>query len=83
MLASRRRQKGSDYSSSSEEEYETSPGTSKPRRSSQPSAPSQPHRGRTAPSRPKSISVETEDDDPQNDVDPYQNWTTHSAEIAK
>ncbi|CAL8392182.1 unnamed protein product [Gadus morhua 'NCC'] len=81
--ASRRRQKGSDYSSSSEEEYETSPGTSKPRRSSQPSAPSQPHRGRTAPSRPKSISVETEDDDPQNDVDPYQNWTTHSAEIAK
>ncbi|KAK0133927.1 Centrosomal protein B [Merluccius polli] len=81
--AARRRQKGSDYSSSSEEEYETSPSTPKPRRSSQPSAPSQPHRGRTTPSRPKSISVETEDDDPQNDVDPYQNWTTHSAEIAK
>lgn len=38
---------------------------------------------RTADARSKSVSHETEEDEDQNDVDPYQNWSTHSAEIAK
>ncbi|KAM4633230.1 centrosomal protein of 170 kDa protein B [Polymixia lowei] len=83
---SRRRQKGSDYSSSSEEEYETGAGTSKPKRSSHPStstATQTPRGQRTTATRSKSVSVETEEDEAQNDADPYQNWTTHSAEIAK
>ncbi|XP_056150223.1 centrosomal protein of 170 kDa protein B [Lampris incognitus] len=73
----KRRQKGSDYSSSSEEEYET-------KCSSHTSTSTQTPRGqRTAASRSKSVSVETEEDEAQSEVDPYQNWTTHSAEIAK
>ncbi|KAI4788970.1 hypothetical protein KUCAC02_035512 [Chaenocephalus aceratus] len=61
-VSSRRRQKGSDFSSSSEEEQYTP-------------------RQRTAATRSKSVSVETEED--ESEVDPYQNWSTHSAEIAK
>uniref|UniRef100_A0A672ZSJ0 Centrosomal protein 170B n=1 Tax=Sphaeramia orbicularis TaxID=375764 RepID=A0A672ZSJ0_9TELE len=81
---SRRRQKGSDFSSSSEEEFESATGTPKAKRSSHPSTSSQTPRGhRTAPTRSKSVSLETEEDEDQNDVDPYQNWSTHSAEIAK
>lgn len=81
---SRRRQKGSDFSSSSEEEFESAAGTPKAKRSSHPSTSSQTPRGhRTAPTRSKSVSLETEEDEDQNDVDPYQNWSTHSAEIAK
>ncbi|XP_069028768.1 centrosomal protein of 170 kDa protein B isoform X1 [Embiotoca jacksoni] len=77
---SRRRQKGSDFSSSSDEEYETS----KSKRSSHPSSSAQtPRSHRTAAARSKSVSQETEEDEDQNDVDPYQNWSTHSAEIAK
>uniref|UniRef100_A0A672ZUG8 Centrosomal protein 170B n=1 Tax=Sphaeramia orbicularis TaxID=375764 RepID=A0A672ZUG8_9TELE len=82
--SSRRRQKGSDFSSSSEEEFESATGTPKAKRSSHPSTSSQTPRGhRTAPTRSKSVSLETEEDEDQNDVDPYQNWSTHSAEIAK
>uniref|UniRef100_A0A4W6EKV8 Centrosomal protein 170B n=1 Tax=Lates calcarifer TaxID=8187 RepID=A0A4W6EKV8_LATCA len=81
---SRRRQKGSDFSSSSEEEYETTAGTPKAKRSSHPSTSAQTPRGhRTVATRSKSVSVETEEDEDQNEVDPYQNWSTHSAEIAK
>uniref|UniRef100_A0A3B4YSW2 Centrosomal protein 170B n=1 Tax=Seriola lalandi dorsalis TaxID=1841481 RepID=A0A3B4YSW2_SERLL len=80
---SRRRQKGSDFSSSSEEEYETTAGTPKAKRSSHPSTSTQTPRGhRTAAARSKSVSLETEEDEDQNEVDPYQNWSTHSAEIA-
>uniref|UniRef100_A0A3B5ABH1 Centrosomal protein of 170 kDa protein B-like n=1 Tax=Stegastes partitus TaxID=144197 RepID=A0A3B5ABH1_9TELE len=80
---SRRRQKGSDFSSSSEEEYETAAGTSKAKRSSHPSTSAQtPRSHRTAATRTKSVSLETEEDEDQNDIDPYQNWSTHSAEIA-
>uniref|UniRef100_UPI0037E72847 centrosomal protein of 170 kDa protein B isoform X2 n=1 Tax=Semicossyphus pulcher TaxID=241346 RepID=UPI0037E72847 len=82
--SSRRRQKGSDFSSSSEEEYQTSAGTPKSKRSSHPSSSVQMPRGhRTAAARSKSVSLETEDDEDQNEGDPYQNWSTHSAEIAK
>ncbi|XP_030577190.1 centrosomal protein of 170 kDa protein B isoform X2 [Archocentrus centrarchus] len=81
---SRRRQKGSDFSSSSEEEYETSGSISKAKRSSHPSTSDQtPRSHRTPTTRTKSVSLETEEDEDQNDVDPYQNWSTHSAEIAK
>ncbi|XP_075968260.1 centrosomal protein of 170 kDa protein B [Anarhichas minor] len=79
---SRRRQKGSDFSSSSEEEYETGGGNPRTKRSSHPSTSSQTPRHRTAATRSKSVSLETEDED-QSEVDPYQNWSTHSAEIAK
>uniref|UniRef100_A0A3Q4G7A5 Centrosomal protein 170Bb n=1 Tax=Neolamprologus brichardi TaxID=32507 RepID=A0A3Q4G7A5_NEOBR len=80
---SRRRQKGSDFSSSSDEEYETSGGISRAKRSSHPSTSDQtPHSHRTPATRTKSVSLETEEDEDQNDVDPYQNWSTHSAEIA-
>uniref|UniRef100_A0A3Q4GDE6 Centrosomal protein 170Bb n=1 Tax=Neolamprologus brichardi TaxID=32507 RepID=A0A3Q4GDE6_NEOBR len=82
--SSRRRQKGSDFSSSSDEEYETSGGISRAKRSSHPSTSDQtPHSHRTPATRTKSVSLETEEDEDQNDVDPYQNWSTHSAEIAK
>ncbi|XP_071323953.1 centrosomal protein of 170 kDa protein B isoform X5 [Trachinotus anak] len=81
---SRRRQKGSDFSSSSEEEYETNAGTPKAKRSSHPSTSTQTPRGhRTAATRSKSVSLETEEEEDPNEVDPYQNWSTHSAEIAK
>uniref|UniRef100_A0A3P8TQD3 Centrosomal protein 170B n=1 Tax=Amphiprion percula TaxID=161767 RepID=A0A3P8TQD3_AMPPE len=81
---SRRRQKGSDFSSSSEEEYETGAGTSKAKRSSHPPTSAQtPRSHRSAATRTKSVSLETEEDEDQNDIDPYQNWSTHSAEIAK
>ncbi|XP_037607499.1 centrosomal protein of 170 kDa protein B isoform X2 [Sebastes umbrosus] len=81
---SRRRQKGSDFSSSSEEEYDMGAGNPKSKRSSHPSTSShQTPRHRTAATRSKSVSLETEEDDDQSEVDPYQNWSTHSAEIAK
>ncbi|XP_049913368.1 centrosomal protein of 170 kDa protein B isoform X2 [Epinephelus moara] len=80
---SRRRQKGSDFSSSSEEDYEISAVNSKAKRSSHPSTSSQMPRHRTAATRSKSVSLETEEDEDPSEVDPYQNWSTHSAEIAK
>ncbi|KAM3861150.1 centrosomal protein of 170 kDa protein B [Diretmus argenteus] len=86
--SSRRRQKGSDYSSSSEEEYEMTAGTPKAKRSSHPSASAStatqtPRGQKTTATRSKSVSLETEEDEAQNEADPYQNWSTHSAEIAK
>ncbi|XP_035986421.1 centrosomal protein of 170 kDa protein B isoform X2 [Fundulus heteroclitus] len=80
---SRRKQKGSDFSSSSEEEYEKNTDF-KAKRSSHSTSAGQSSRGqRTAASRSKSVSLETEEEEDQNDMDPYQNWSTHSAEIAK
>lgn len=56
----------------------------KSKRPSHTSGAAQSQRGyRTAANRSKSVSLETEEDEDQNDVDPYQNWSTHSAEIAK
>ncbi|XP_072218740.1 centrosomal protein of 170 kDa protein B isoform X2 [Leuresthes tenuis] len=81
---SRRRKKGSDFSSSSEEEYDANISSSKTKRSSHPTTSAQKTRSqRTAATRTKSVSLETEEDEDQNDIDPYQNWSTHSAEIAK
>ncbi|XP_041661010.1 centrosomal protein of 170 kDa protein B isoform X1 [Cheilinus undulatus] len=81
--SSRRRQKGSDFSSSSEEEYPMAAGTPKAKRSSHSSSTQMPRGHRSAATRSKSVSLETEEEDDQNDGDPYQNWSTHSAEIAK
>uniref|UniRef100_A0A3P9HTM0 Centrosomal protein 170B n=1 Tax=Oryzias latipes TaxID=8090 RepID=A0A3P9HTM0_ORYLA len=82
-FSTRRRQKGSDFSSS-EEEYDANPGTFKSKRSSILTTSVQTlHSQRTAATRSKSVSLETEEDDDQNDADPYQNWSTHSAEIAQ
>lgn len=59
-------------------------GTLKAKRSSHTSTSGQTPCGqRTAATRSKSVSLETEEDEDQNEVDPYQNWSTHSAEIAK
>lgn len=81
---SRRTHKSSDFSSSSEEEYQMNAAAVKSKRPSHTSGAAQTQRGyRTAAARSKSVSLETEEDEDQNDVDPYQNWSTHSAEIAK
>uniref|UniRef100_A0A7N6AWB1 CEP170 C-terminal domain-containing protein n=1 Tax=Anabas testudineus TaxID=64144 RepID=A0A7N6AWB1_ANATE len=62
----------------------TNGATPKVKRSSHPSTSAQtPRVHRTAATRSKSISLETEEDEDQSEVDPYQNWSTHSAEIAK
>ncbi|KAG7466352.1 hypothetical protein MATL_G00163720 [Megalops atlanticus] len=73
---SRRRQKGSDYTSTSDEEYDSNHSTPKhtPKRSHASAATQTP--------RPKTRSRESEDDD-NNGGDPFQNWSTHSAEIAR
>uniref|UniRef100_W5KPG9 Centrosomal protein 170B n=1 Tax=Astyanax mexicanus TaxID=7994 RepID=W5KPG9_ASTMX len=76
---SRRRQKGSDYSSTSEEEFETS-SNSKHRRSHASASTQTQTPQKTAQPRPKPISLEVEEDESQNEH--FQNWSTHSAEIA-
>ncbi|KAM8832845.1 centrosomal protein of 170 kDa protein B isoform 1-T2 [Spinachia spinachia] len=79
---SRRRQKGSD-SSSSEEECLNGAVNPKTKRSSHPPSATQTQRHRITAIRSNSVSVETEEDADPSEVDPYQNWSTHSAEIAK
>uniref|UniRef100_A0A3Q2YTX2 Centrosomal protein 170B n=1 Tax=Hippocampus comes TaxID=109280 RepID=A0A3Q2YTX2_HIPCM len=72
----RPQRKNSDFSSSSDEDYKTSADATKAKRCAQ--SP----RGRETPGgRSESLSLETEEDDDRSD--PYQNWSTHSAEIAK
>ncbi|XP_077366417.1 centrosomal protein of 170 kDa protein B isoform X2 [Festucalex cinctus] len=68
--------KNSDFSSSSDEDYKSDANPTKAKRSAQ-----TPRSNRTAAGRSKSVSHETEDDEDRSD--PYQNWSTHSAEIAK
>ncbi|XP_054616915.1 centrosomal protein of 170 kDa protein B [Dunckerocampus dactyliophorus] len=66
----------SNFSSSSEEDYKSSGTSLKTKRPTQ-----TPRTSRTATGRSKSVSLETEEDEDRSD--PYQNWSTHSAEIAK
>lgn len=83
FVGSHQKPKASDCSSSSEEDYERNSGTLKAKLPSQNCAPAQKTTGRrTAAPRSKSVSLEMEEGD-QDEMDPYQNWTTHSAEIAK
>ncbi|XP_036438286.1 centrosomal protein of 170 kDa protein B [Colossoma macropomum] len=77
--SSRRRQKGSDYSTS-EEEFETS-SSSKHKRSHASASTQTQTPQKTVQSRLKPSSLETEEDEAQNEH--YQNWSTHSAEIAR
>ncbi|XP_077408103.1 centrosomal protein of 170 kDa protein B isoform X2 [Vanacampus margaritifer] len=68
--------RNSDFSSSSDEDYKSGANVTKAKRSAQ-----TPRGSRTAAGRSKSVSLETEEDEDRSD--PYQNWSTHSAEIAK
>uniref|UniRef100_A0A3P8V896 Centrosomal protein 170B n=1 Tax=Cynoglossus semilaevis TaxID=244447 RepID=A0A3P8V896_CYNSE len=77
---SRRRQKDSEYSSSSEEEYPVHKDSSQFISSAH---TSQAHWTSTRSTSSKSPPLEMEDNDEQNQVDAYQNWSTHTAEIAK
>lgn len=78
ILGSHRRQKDSDYSSTSEEEFETNSKhkCSHASASTQTQAPQ-----KTIQMRLKCGTLETEEDETQNEH--FQNWSTHSAEIAR
>ncbi|XP_044021464.1 centrosomal protein of 170 kDa protein B isoform X2 [Siniperca chuatsi] len=83
--SSRRRQKGSDYTSTSDEEYDSNQSTPKHKRS-QPSSASHSPRNRPQPQpvvalRPKSRSRDSEEENHEGDT--FHNWSNHSAEIAR
>ncbi|XP_056620827.1 centrosomal protein of 170 kDa protein B isoform X4 [Triplophysa dalaica] len=77
---SHRRQKDSNYSSTSEEEFETN-SNSKHKRSHSSAATQTQTPKKSIQMRLKSVSLETEEDEAQNEH--FQNWTNHSAEIAR
>lgn len=82
---SRRRQKGSDYTSTSDEEYDSNQSTPKHKRS-QPSSASHSPRNPVRPQpivalRPKHCGRDSEEE--TNEGDAFHNWSTHSAEIAR
>uniref|UniRef100_UPI0037E849B3 centrosomal protein of 170 kDa protein B n=1 Tax=Semicossyphus pulcher TaxID=241346 RepID=UPI0037E849B3 len=85
--SSRRRQKGSDYASTSDEEYDSNQSTPKHKRS-QPSSASNSARNqpRARPQpvvalRPKARSRDSEEENQEGEA--IHNWTNHSAEIAR
>ncbi|KAM7402865.1 hypothetical protein PAMA_003674 [Pampus argenteus] len=83
--SSRRRQKGSDYASTSDEEYDSNQSTPKHKRS-QPSSASHSPRRLPQPQpvvalRPKPRSRDSEDENHEGDA--FHNWSSHSAEIAR
>ncbi|XP_035529612.1 centrosomal protein of 170 kDa protein B [Morone saxatilis] len=83
--SSRRRQKGSDYTSTSDEEYDSNQSTPKHKRS-QPSSASHSPRSQPRPRpvvalRQKARSRDSEDENHEGDT--LQNWSNHSAEIAR
>ncbi|XP_075874447.1 centrosomal protein of 170 kDa protein B isoform X3 [Nelusetta ayraudi] len=85
--SSRRRQKGSDYTSTSDEEYDSNQSTPKYKRSQPPSASHSPRsqpRPRPQPVvalHPKGRATDSEDDRRENEA--HQGWSNHSAEIAR
>ncbi|XP_035388812.1 centrosomal protein of 170 kDa protein B isoform X2 [Electrophorus electricus] len=81
--SSRRHQKGSDYTSTSEEEYESNLSTPKHKRSHH--SDSGPlHTSRTQNLGPMRALPRTGDSEEEGcEHDSFQNWTTHSAEIAR
>ncbi|KAM9341296.1 centrosomal protein of 170 kDa protein B [Symphorus nematophorus] len=85
--SSRRRQKGSDYTSTSDEEYDSNQSTPKHKRSQPSSASQSPrsqHRPRAQPVvalRPKPRSRDSEDENHEGEA--LHSWTNHSAEIAR
>ncbi|KAG7461242.1 hypothetical protein MATL_G00208010 [Megalops atlanticus] len=88
--SSRRRPKGSDYTSTSEEEYEASTASVKHKRTHASAATQTPGSQRPAlgpglapPRAAPRKTDEEEEAEPDSEVDPYQHWSTHSAEIAR
>ncbi|XP_007549265.1 centrosomal protein of 170 kDa protein B isoform X1 [Poecilia formosa] len=83
--SSRRRHKGSDYTSTSDEEYESNWSNLKHKRS-QPSSASHGPRSQPRPQpviaqHPKPRSRNSEDESHEGEA--FHNWTNHSAEIAR
>ncbi|XP_030574758.1 centrosomal protein of 170 kDa protein B isoform X2 [Archocentrus centrarchus] len=83
--SSRRRQKGSDYTSTSDEEYDSNQSTPKHKRS-QPFLASNSPRNPVRPQpivalRPKHCSRDSEEETHEGDA--FHNWSSHSAEIAR
>ncbi|XP_034530302.1 centrosomal protein of 170 kDa protein B [Notolabrus celidotus] len=85
--SSRRRQKGSDYASTSDEEYDSNQSTPKHKRS-QPSSASNSTRNQPRPRpqpvvalRPKSRNRDSEEENQEGET--FHNWSNHSAEIAR
>ncbi|XP_072555316.1 centrosomal protein of 170 kDa protein B isoform X2 [Paramormyrops kingsleyae] len=76
--ASRRRQKGSDYTSTSDEEYDGTPKHKRP----QSLAATQTPQGQAS-NVPRLRSQSRQSEDEENEGDPFQNWSAHSAEIAR
>ncbi|XP_077076330.1 centrosomal protein of 170 kDa protein B isoform X2 [Siphateles boraxobius] len=74
------RQKDSDYSSTSEEEFETKSNSKQKHSHASASTQTQTPQ-KTVQMRLKCASLETEEDETQNEH--FQNWSTHSAEIAR
>ncbi|XP_007230413.3 centrosomal protein of 170 kDa protein B isoform X1 [Astyanax mexicanus] len=79
--SSRRRQKGSDYTSTSEDEYESNQSTPKHKRSHHSGALNSSRTQNLGPVRPAPRSRDSEGEGHESDA--FQNWTTHSAEIAR
>ncbi|KAI4875145.1 hypothetical protein NFI96_013016 [Prochilodus magdalenae] len=79
--SSRRRQKGSDYTSTSEEEYESNQSTPKHKRSHHSGALQSARTQNLGPVRPVSRTRDSEGEGHESDA--FQSWTTHSAEIAR
>lgn len=82
---SRRRQKGSDYTSTSDEEYD-SHWTSLKNKRSQPSSASHSPRSQPRPQpvvarHPKSSSRDSEEENHEGEA--FHSWSAHSAEIAR
>ncbi|XP_072222092.1 centrosomal protein of 170 kDa protein B [Leuresthes tenuis] len=82
---SRRRQKGSDYTSTSDEEYDSNRSNVKHKRSQPSSASHSPRsqlRAQPVVARhPKSHNRDSEEEN--HEGEPFQNWSAHSAEIAR
>nr|XP_057947016.1 centrosomal protein of 170 kDa protein B isoform X2 [Doryrhamphus excisus] len=83
--SSRRRQKGSGYTSTSDEEYDCSQSIPKHKRSQPSSASHSPHRPPrphpVVPVHPKPSSKDSEEEN--QEAEAFHNWSTHSAEIAR
>lgn len=79
--SSRRRQKGSDYTSTSEDEYESNQSTPKHKRSHHSGALNSSRTQNLGPVRPVPRTRDSEGEGHESDA--FQNWTTHSAEIAR
>ncbi|RXN35024.1 centrosomal protein of 170 kDa B-like [Labeo rohita] len=79
--SSRRRQKGSDYASTSEDEYESNHSTPKHKRSHHSGSQQNPRIHPPGPVRAVPRSRDSEGEGHESDA--FQNWTSHSAEIAR